>query len=273
MGLKKKIKKFWNSNPCGQAFTAKEVWSKDFFEDLRKHRYLDADYLLNLLRSVDFKGKSVLENGCGLGTDLRQIKNMGGNVTGLDLSIESLKLAKRGFEICGLDGNFINADVENLPFQDRIFDITYSFGSLHHTPNTKNAIRENHRVLKPKGTAIVMLYNRNSFYYYIDYRFGIARMKRAYSKTHVLLAEIIKGIVLRSDDVKFADGKDNPLGKCYSKKECKELFEHSSQVKILIRYFPSWMIPSKYLRLPTTFLYPLSKLIGWHTIIIAKKER
>jgi len=268
MSLKKKVKEFWDSNPCGSAFTEKEVGTKTFFEDLERQRYSDHGYLLDLLKKIDLEEKAVLEVGCGVGTDLRQIRCMGGAITGLELSEESLKLAKKGFEVYGLMGNFINGDAENLPFQDCSFDVVYSVGVLHHTPNTEGAIKEIHRVLRPRGTALVMLYNRNSLYYYLNYTLAVARTLGLHP-----IKQIIKGFATRSTDVRLADGKDNPLGKCYSQKECAKMFKPFPRVKMFVRCLRPWMIPLNCARaIPEQILDPLSKLIGWYMIVIAKKD-
>jgi len=82
--------------------------------------------------------------------------------TGIDLSTISIGVCKKHFELYDKKGNIINMDVENLMFEDNAFDLIYSWGVLHHTPNMEKAIDEVYRVLKPGGKIIIMIYNRYS---------------------------------------------------------------------------------------------------------------
>jgi ubiquinone/menaquinone biosynthesis C-methylase UbiE len=116
----------------------------------------------------------VLEVGCGLGTDGAQFAKAGAVYTGIDLTDAAIDLAKRRFELFQLPGTFRVADAERLDFPDNTFDIVYSHGVLHHTPDTAAAVREVHRVLRPGGKAIVMLYHRDSY----NYRVNISMLRR-----------------------------------------------------------------------------------------------
>src|SRR5205085_3449156 len=94
--------------------------------------------------------------------------------TGIDLTQAAIDLAKRRFELDQLPGAFRTADAERLDFPDNTFDLIYSHGVLHHTPDTTAAVREVHRVLRPGGRAVVMLYHRNSY----NYRINISLLRR-----------------------------------------------------------------------------------------------
>ena len=120
------------------------------------------------------KDLAVLEVGCGLGTDGAQFAKAGANYTGIDLTDAAVDLARRRFELFQLPGTFRVADAERLDFPDNTFDIVYSHGVLHHTPDTAAAVREIHRVLRPGGKAVVMLYHRDSY----NYRVNISMLRR-----------------------------------------------------------------------------------------------
>jgi ubiquinone/menaquinone biosynthesis C-methylase UbiE len=130
---------------------------------------------------ADFKrwrGQRVLEVGAGMGTDLIGFAKAGANATGLDLSLASLRLARENSAGQGLCLRLINADAEKLPFEDNAFDLVYSWGVLHHTPNIQMALREIRRVLKPGAECRIMLYHRhslNALLYYLRYGLGRAR--------------------------------------------------------------------------------------------------
>jgi 2-polyprenyl-3-methyl-5-hydroxy-6-metoxy-1,4-benzoquinol methylase len=119
-------------------------------------------------RLFDFKkyrGKRVLEVGCGMGCMAMNWALQGASVSAVDLNPVSVAQTRRRFELFGLNGDIREADAERLPFADGTFDYVYSWGVLHHTPGTAQAIAELHRVLKPGGEAGVMLYNRQSLLY------------------------------------------------------------------------------------------------------------
>ena len=80
----------------------------------------------------------------------------------VDLASGHLELAKRNFELRGLQGTFRHGDSENIPFNDNSFDLVYSNGVIHHTPNTTQVVKEIYRVLKPGGRCIIMVYAENS---------------------------------------------------------------------------------------------------------------
>src|SRR6266699_3450587 len=131
--------------------------------------------------AADFRsarGLKVLEIGCGLGTDGAQFAEAGADYTGVDLTEAAVELARRRFELFSLPGKFQTADAENLAFADDSFDLVYSHGVLHHTPETEKAIQEIHRVLRPGGRAVVMLYHRGSY----NYRINISLLRRAGAK-------------------------------------------------------------------------------------------
>lgn len=148
--IKDKVRAFWDANPCGTAFTECKELTKEFYDSIEQHRYQVDYYIPELINSVRNKYKRILEIGCGVGTDLRQFAEVG-EVMGIDLSENSVRLAQQGFELFGYEGDFLIGDGENLGFKDNSFDFVYSLGVLHHTPNTQKAVDEIHRVLKPGG--------------------------------------------------------------------------------------------------------------------------
>lgn len=161
--LKEEVKSFWEEEPCGSSHAEAAEGSPEFFAQLERSRnYLEpfiADY-------ADFEGsmrKRLLEIGAGLGTDLVRFARAGAHVTGVDLTDHSVRLVRRRLELEGLDGDVRVADAERLPFEDGAFDKVYSWGVLHHTPNSDRAFSEALRVLRPGGEACIMLYARRSW--------------------------------------------------------------------------------------------------------------
>src|SRR5262244_4540498 len=155
--LKERVRAFWQEHPCGTKFSDAEMGSREFFDRVEAHRYEKEWHIPIAADFAGARGLKVLEIGCGLGTDGAQFAAAGADYTGIDLTQASIELARKRFELSGLKGEFWVADAERLDFAAETFDLVYSHGVLHHTPDIEAAVREIHRVLKPAGRAMVML--------------------------------------------------------------------------------------------------------------------
>jgi len=211
--LKQQVREYWDAHPCGTQFTHLEWGSKQFFDEVERFRYDTQPFMRELMEFDNFRGKRLLEIGCGLGTDLLQFARGGAAVTGVDLTPASIDLVKKRFALEEIPVDARVADAENLPFQDGSFDVVYSFGVLHHTPNTQKAIDEVYRVLKPGGRIIIMLYHKDSIHVFLG--------APLYKISHTLRAGARS---LVEDWVRVYDGAENPLGKAYSKSELRKMF-------------------------------------------------
>lgn len=159
------ITAYWNTRIHDLEMTDAPVGTRAFFDDLDEYRF---DKLHYLPRLVDFahgySGKTVLEIGCGIGTDLVRFARGGAQVTGVDLSQTAIDLARKNFAEHGLTPvELRTANGEALPFADNTFDVVYAHGVVQYTSDPAQLIREAHRVLKPGGQAIFMVYNRVSW--------------------------------------------------------------------------------------------------------------
>lgn len=126
-----------------------------------------------------YRDHRVLEVGCGMGCMAMNWAKHGARITAVDLNPVAIAQTRKRFEIFGLHGEINEADGEALPFPDSTFDYVYSWGVLHHSPNTRASVAELHRVLKPGGAAGVMLYHRNSilFDYTVRWIEGFVNME------------------------------------------------------------------------------------------------
>lgn len=264
MKAKDEAMKLWEKDPCGSRTSNNKFGTKEFFEDIENYKYVRyAPWMLKVIGFGKYKGKKILEVGCGLSTDLSQFAKNNCDVIGTDLTLNSLLLSKKRFQIYNLKGNFMRVDAEYLPFRDSIFDIVYSFGVLHHTPNTKKAIENIYKVLKPGGEAIIMLYNKNSFNYWynIIFRHGIVnRELRNYSIRELL-----------SKYIEYSSNGVEPLVKVYNKSEVKELFKQFGKTAIEIHQLRNDELPVIGNYLPKSIVNGLSHICGWFTIIKAIK--
>lgn len=290
--LKKKVREFWQAHPCEAQFATSERGSSAFYEQIDRYRYGVHPHLPHAADFAKAKGLRVLEIGTGLGTDGARFASAGAIYTGIDLTPAANALARRRFELFNLPGSFAVADAENLPFPDNHFDLVYSHGVLHHTPNTQRAIDEAYRVLRPAGRAVVMLYYRSSFNYRINIR--VIRRLRAYlllSRTGVHLAHHLlgepfahlhaqaghlkgdPGVYFTRDTFlsRHTDGPDCPLARVYSREEASALFRAFTEVRFAVHFWNRRWLPAVGKVLPARLESYLASRWGWHLWIYATK--
>ena len=162
------VKRYWSTHVNDIEVIRAPVGSPEFLEELERYRYEKMPYLRGIVTSSSWRGKRVLEIGCGPGIDLVQLAGAGATVTGMDLTPPAARLARRHLQIRKLPGSTLEGNAELTPFADGTFDAVYSHGVLHHTVDTQRAIDEVHRVLKPGGEAVIMLYHRLSWFWLLS---------------------------------------------------------------------------------------------------------
>ena len=143
------VRDFWNAAPCGSRY----LETNDDYESHARARYGLEPFILEFADFPRWRGKRVLEIGVGMGADYVQWLQAGAIATGVDLSSASLERAAHRCELAGVKPDLRLANAEELPFSDGEFDLVYSYGVLHHSPNTLQCLREVRRVLKPGGRA------------------------------------------------------------------------------------------------------------------------
>jgi len=263
---KKKAREQWTHDPAGAVYgRAHEFGTREFFDEVEHHRYEEyAPWMPKVMGFSDFAGQRLLEVGCGMGTDLLQFARGGADVTGVDLTPRSVETSRHHLGLYGQSGDFALTDAEKLPFADKSFDVVYSNGVLHHTPDTAGAVREVHRVLRPGGLARVMLYHRHSWNYWIE-----IILHRGLLRGQLLRGQTAEDIMSRYVEVNEGEGR--PLVKAYSKAHARELFSMFGDVKIEIEqltrgefYFLGRFIPERVFRF-------LQRYIGWNVIVSARK--
>ncbi len=157
------VRGFWDAHPCATGdVPGIDDATPEFFRALDERRYSLEPFIEPFAAFVEQAGLRVLEVGCGTGGDLFRFTKAGARAIGVDLSMTSLALVRRRFDLVGQPACVTLADAESLPFPDGSFDLVYSWGVLHHAPDPARAIREVHRVLIDGGLVRVMLYHRHS---------------------------------------------------------------------------------------------------------------
>jgi len=161
--LKEQVREHWEGEPCGVIHTDAVEGSSEFYDEIERRRDELEPFLPEIADFEGTRGLRLLEIGVGIGTDFIRFARAGALVTGVDLTDHAVALVRRRLELEGLEGDVRQADAEQLPFADGSFDRVYSWGVLHHTPNTERSVAEAVRVLAPDGRLVVMLYNRHSW--------------------------------------------------------------------------------------------------------------
>jgi len=157
------VREYWNQHIHDLEITTHPVGSPGFFADLDQYHFEKLHHLPRLVAFDGYRGRDVLEVGCGAGTDLVRFARGGARVTGVDLSASAIELARQNFAQQGLSADLREADGERLPFADGSFDLVYAHGVVQYTTNAAALIHECHRVLRPGGEAVFQVYNRISW--------------------------------------------------------------------------------------------------------------
>lgn len=221
-------RQFWNSNPCGGKWAS-------YGEFIAWYRTVEP-YMFETLAHHEWNRLRVLEVGCGQGALVNHLSGLGARIVGMDMSDQSLRRAAEGAKELGNDSvRLLHGDAERLPFADASFDSVVSFGVLHHTPDTDGAVQEVRRVLKPGGTATVMLYRTGNPKWWATTllrSWGHASDRRRASR------ERIADRTRKTHGVNDARGTallelfGVPTLKAYSNREAREMFRGFSQVEI-----------------------------------------
>lgn len=158
-----RITAYWDEHVHDLAVTTHPIGSSGFFHQLDEYRYDKLNYLPRLVNFHSYRGKNLLEVGCGAGIDLVRFARASANVTGIDLSATAIELASKNIAQNDLIADLQVMNGELMQFPDDSFDTVYAHGVLQYTASTEKMVAEIHRVLKPSGEAIMMVYNRNSW--------------------------------------------------------------------------------------------------------------
>lgn len=268
---KREVQKQWDQDPCGAVTAEGEMpGTLEFYRAVRQHRYgVYAPWMDAAMRFDSWRGSRTLEIGVGVGSDHYRLASAGCEMTALDLSREHLRHTSRHLELEGLTTAPVYGDAEQMPFPDNSFDLVYSFGVLHHTPGTEQAISEVRRVLRPGGTALIGLYHRDSCFFWLNtlLQNGLLRGRLFTLGWRRLLSQI----EYRSDPSAAC-----PLVKVYSRRGARKLFRHFGEVTIQTHHIEAAHFSAARLLLSkvdrSVFERRLGRF-GWYLIIRARKPR
>ena len=159
------VENYWDSRPCNLKHSSAEIGTLQYFNEVEHRKYFVEPHIIDFAKFNDWSGKQVLEVGCGVGTDAVNFARKGAIYTGIELSSESLALAKKRFEIFKLTGTFFHGNVEELEkvLGNIKYDLIYSFGVLHHTPSINLALKKIKNYCHEKSKVKIMVYASNSY--------------------------------------------------------------------------------------------------------------
>ena len=255
-GKLRKVQQYWDRRPCNLRHSSAEVGSKRYFQEVARRKYFVESHIPPFSEFKKWRNKKVLEVGCGIGTAAASFARAGARYTGVDLSRESLKIARQRFDVLGLTGSFYQANAEQLAsvLPRQTFDLVYSFGVLHHTPNPEKAIAQIRRYLGPRSEFRLMLYAKNSWKNFmieagLDQPEAQAGCPIAYTYTPEEARHLLKNFRI----LEMRQAHIFP-------------FEIEAYKKYQYRWQP-W-----FAAMPSRMFAKLEEKLGWHLLIRCRKE-
>ena len=214
---KLEVHDFWSRSSCGEELYLSEESQIGYRRQADMRYKLEGDLIFPFADFSKSKELKVLEIGVGLGADHQKFAEAGADLYGLDLTAKAVEHTHRRLKSFDLESNLSVGDAENLKFSDESFDMVYSWGVLHHSPNTPKAISEVFRILRNGGVAKIMIYHKWSVVGYMLWiRYALLCLKpwRA-------LEEI------------YSHYLESPGTKAYSVNEARRLFHEFKDVEII----------------------------------------
>ena len=265
-----RVKDYWNNRPCNIRHSTQPIGTKEYFDEVEARKYMVEFHIPAFADFEQWRGKKVLEIGCGIGTDTINFARHGAQVTTVDLSAKSMELAQQRAAVFNLQGKirFLPGNAEQLstfvPVEP--YDLIYSFGVIHHTPHPDNVLEELRKYTRPGTVIKIMVYHRRS--YKVAWIFATEGKGQFWK-----LSEII---------ARNAEAQTGcPIAYTYTRKEGRELLErHGFKVtKIEVDHIFPYRIRDyvqyRYVRepyfawMPPPMFRALERRIGWHLLLTA----
>ncbi len=265
------IRAYWDRHPIGDSAIGSRQTAYDYFrsfDNLREAPDVEPYAYSNFIHAYESAaGLRVLDYGCGNGYVLAHYAKHGARVVGVDLTPTAIALSRQRFALSGLKGQFMRVDGARLPLASNVFDIVCSMGVLMCVPDPRPILAELLRVLKPGGKLIVMLYHRNSWRYWVTFRF------RRYFGPARYRGKSIQQIL------NMNDGADNPYNAVYSVSEARHLLRDFERPAFFVNKLGAkelglWLpvaAPMLSRLLPQRLVDVLARRIGWNLYCHAYK--
>lgn len=265
---KARIALIWGVSPAGITFgDGAEPGSKEFFESvLGKRSAYEQPWLFELVPFFSFRDKKVLEFGCGAGYDAYEFCRNGADYTGFDIAAENPQRTRKHLEFYGFAPKVLVGDVENAMFASESFDVVFANGVLHHTPDIERSIRESYRLLKHGGEFWVILYHKNSIFYWVT----------LFLVRHILkLGFLRQSFKERLSSIEYTTSATLPLVNVHSRGVVKGMLDAAGFAveSIWVRKLVKEDLPLSRLWwfVPQAWLDFVGKYFGWYVIAKASK--
>jgi 2-polyprenyl-3-methyl-5-hydroxy-6-metoxy-1,4-benzoquinol methylase len=264
------VQKFWDKRPCNIRHSTKPLATREYFDEVEKRKYFVEPHIPAFAEFEKWRGKRVLEIGCGLGTEATNFARHGAILTVIELSQESLELAKKRFEVYGLKANFIlgNAeDLDSLLAGQEPFDLIWSFGVIHHSPYPEKILKKCNMLLKDSGELRMMVYSKISYKLFYLMRENNVWDFSALDELLAMYSEAQTGC---------------PVTYSYTYEGARKLFADFDIIDIKKDHIFCWNIP-KYIKyeyekeecfkkMSNEAFKELESELGWHMLIKAQKK-
>ena len=264
------VKQFWNNRPCNIRHSTKPIGTREYFDEVEKRKYFVEPHIPVFAEFEQWRGKRVLEIGCGLGTEAINFARAGADLTIVELSEESLALAKKRFEVYGLTAEFIVGNAEELDqllAHHEKFDLIWSFGVIHHSPHPEVILKHCNTLLKDDGQLRMMVYSKLSYKV-----FNLMREANMwnFSNLDTLIAS-------------YSEAQTGcPITYSYTLEGARKLFSDFTILDIQKAHIFPWNI-TKYVNyeyekencfknISDEFFKEIEQELGWHILIKAQKK-
>lgn len=263
------VRAYWNARPCNIRHSPQPVGTRAYFDEVEARKYRVEPHIPVFAEFERWKGKRVLEIGCGIGTDTINFARAGAEVTAVDLSEASLAVARQRAEVFGLSDRirFYSANAEELSrvVPDEPYDLVYSFGVIHHTPHPERVIEEIRKFVRPGSTVKIMVYHRRSWkVLWIVLTEGHGR----FWKTAELVARNSEAQTGCPVTYTYTSGGARRLLKGFQVTETfnDHVFPYRIPDYVQYRYVKVW-----YFRwMPKFFFRAFERMFGWHLCVTAE---
>jgi ubiquinone/menaquinone biosynthesis C-methylase UbiE len=267
------VREYWNRQPCNIRHSPKPLGSREYFDEVEARKYYVEPHIPGFADFERWRGKKVLEIGCGIGTDTINFARHGAEVTVAELSDESLKVAEQRAGVFGLDDHisFFHGNGEELTsfLPPDTFDLVYSFGVIHHSPRPERMLEQATRFMERGSALKIMVYNRRSWkVLWMVMKYG----KGDFRRTQRLIAE--------RSEAQFG----SPVTYAYTRKELTEMLARNGfrVTDMFVDHIFPWSIPDydeyRYVKrwyfrwIPQPLFRRLERVLGWHLCATAIYE-